>query len=76
MSTVINKNYFDNILVKYDLIPIEKIFESIEGLYINNKFDFSKIHDKIKGNKPLIIINMKNYIIENKKNGNKLLKKK
>jgi len=47
MSTVINKNYFDNILVKYDVIPIEKIFESIGGLYINNKFDCSKIPDKI-----------------------------
>jgi len=34
-----------------------------------------KLYNENKGDKPPIVINMKNYIIENKKNGDKLLKK-
>lgn len=39
--------------------------------YEEYKFDDNKIGGK--GDKPTIIINMKNYIIENKKNDDKLL---
>jgi hypothetical protein len=67
MSTIIiiNKKYFDSKLVKYQTILNDNKIRAYDE--DGKKYHFLSL------NKSLIIINMKNYVIVNKKNGDKIL---
>jgi len=63
-----------NPIIKHPIIQTTLLDNKIEEM-CKVYDESSKYHHFYYHQKPHIIINMKNYIIENKKNGNKLLKK-